>query len=59
MSFEDDSGAGGFAAGEPWYLDVTTGEWSRTPPPPDRRRPPGRGSGKTGGVHLSHVEVLP
>lgn len=43
MSVEDDSGAGGFAAGEPWYLDVATGEWSWTPPPPDRRRPPGRG----------------
>ena len=38
MSFEDDSGAGGFAVGEPWYLDVATGEWSRTPPPPDRSK---------------------
>ena len=37
------SDAAGFAAGEPWYLDVATGEWSGTPPPPDRRRPPGRG----------------
>lgn len=40
MSFD----AGGFAVGEPWYLDVATGEWSRTPPPPDRRRPPGLGA---------------
>lgn len=43
MSFEDDFGAAGFEIGETWYLDLDSGEWSQTPPPPDQRRPPGRG----------------
>ena len=33
----------GFEIGETWYLDLDSGEWSQTPPPPDERRPPGRG----------------
>ena len=34
--------APGFEIGEIWYLDLDSGEWSQTPPPPDQRRPPGR-----------------
>ena len=33
----------GFEIGETWYLDLDSGEWSQTPPPPNERRPPGRG----------------
>lgn len=35
--------APGFEIGEIWYLDLDSGEWSQTPPPPNERRPPWRG----------------